>query len=83
MLPSMRLLLTLAVVLAACTLSTPVLAADAACQTLFDTRFKLFSVPSHSYTTEALPGGKSETPRRSLPTAPSTSSSTANGFTAR
>ena len=39
---------------------TPALAADAACQAVFDTRFKLFSVPSHSYTIETLPGGKSE-----------------------
>ena len=39
--------------------STPVLAADAACQPLFDSRFKLFSVPTHSYTIETLPGGKS------------------------
>ena len=61
MLPSMRLLLILTVVFAACAFSTPVLADDAACQTLFDTRFKLFKVPSHSFTTEALPGGKSET----------------------
>jgi hypothetical protein len=47
-------------VLAACSFSTPALGADAACQTLFDTRFKLFSVPSHSYTIETLPGGKSQ-----------------------
>ena len=37
---------TLAMVaLAMFSLVTPALAADAACQTLFDTRFKLFSVP--------------------------------------
>ena len=36
-------------------------AADPACQPLFDTRFKLFSVPSHSYTVETLPGGNSRT----------------------
>lgn len=40
---------------------TPTLAADAACQPIFDTRFKLFSVPSHSYTIESVPGGKSRT----------------------
>lgn len=57
---STPLLPTLAAVLAACSLSTPALAADATCQTLFDTRFKLFSVPSHSYTIETLPGGKSQ-----------------------
>ena len=48
-------------VLAACSFSTPALGADAACQTLFDDRFKLFSVSSHSYTIETLPGGKSQT----------------------
>lgn len=55
------LLPTLAAVLAACSSSTSAFAADAACKTLFDTRFKLFSVPSHSYTVEALPGGKTRT----------------------
>ncbi len=40
---------------------TPALAVDAACQTLFDTRFKLFSVPTHIYTVIAPPGGKSQT----------------------
>ena len=40
---------------------TPALAADAACQPIFDTRFKLFSVPTHIYTVAALPGGKSQT----------------------
>lgn len=39
--------------------STPVLAADAACQPMFDSTLKLFSVPAHSYTIETLPGGKS------------------------
>ena len=52
---------TIAVVaLAIFSFVTPALATDAACQTLFDTRFKLFSVPVHSYTIEALPGGKSQ-----------------------
>ncbi len=59
---SYRLLLILATALfMPFFLSTAALAADAACQTLFDTRFKLFSAPSHSYTVEALPGGKSQT----------------------
>jgi hypothetical protein len=53
-------LLVVVAVLAGCWISTPAVAADAACRTLFDTRFKLFSVPSHSYTIEALPGGKSQ-----------------------
>jgi hypothetical protein len=57
---SKPLLPTLVAVLAACSLSTPAFAADAACQTLFDTRFKLFSVPSHSYTIETLQGGKTQ-----------------------
>jgi hypothetical protein len=57
----MRLLLILAVIFAACASSTPALAVDAACQTLFDTRFKLFSVPSHSYTIDTLLGGKTQT----------------------
>ena len=74
MLRSMRLLPILAMIFAACASSTPAPAADAACQTLFDTRFKLFSVPSHSYTIETLPGGKTQPPRRFLPTARSMSS---------
>ncbi len=40
-------------------LSTPALAVDAACQPFVDSTVKRFSVPSHTYTTEALPGGKS------------------------
>ena len=54
------LLAILVAVLAACSFTTPLFAADTDCQTLFNTRFKLFSVPSHSYTIQALPGGKSE-----------------------
>jgi hypothetical protein len=61
MLRSNWLLFILATALfAPCFLCTPAPAADAACQTLFDTRFKLFSVPSHSYTIETFPGGKSQ-----------------------
>ncbi|MGC2181881.1 MAG: hypothetical protein WA637_01215 [Terriglobales bacterium] len=52
---------TVAAVLAVCSFSASLLAADNTCQTLFDTRLKLFSVPTHSYTTETLPGGKSQT----------------------
>ena len=48
------------VALAMLSFVTPAFAADADCQALFDTRFKLFSVPSHSYTIETLPGGKSQ-----------------------
>src|SRR6266481_2148912 len=47
-------------VLAIFSFAAPALAADAACQPMFDSRFKLFSVPTHSYTIETLPGGKSE-----------------------
>lgn len=55
-----RLLLALAALMAACCVSTPaVAAADAACQPLFDAATKIFAVPTHSYTTETLPGGKS------------------------
>ena len=40
-------------------LATPaVAAADAACQPIFDTATKIFAVPTHAYTTQALPGGK-------------------------
>jgi hypothetical protein len=50
-----------AAVLAAFFLPASAFATDAECKTLFDTRFKLFSVPSHSYTVETLPGGRSRT----------------------
>ncbi len=52
---------TVAAVLAVCSFSASALAADNTCQTLLDTRLKLFSVPSHSYTVESLPGGRSKT----------------------
>ena len=46
--------------MAACCVSTPaVAAADAACQPIFDAATKIFAVPTHSYTAETLPGGKS------------------------
>lgn len=62
MLRSCRLLLALATALfTPFFLPASVFAADADCQTRFNTRFKLFSVPTHSYTVKALPGGKSET----------------------
>jgi hypothetical protein len=55
-----RLLLALAVLVVACCVSIPaVAAADAACQPIFDAATKIFAVPTHSYTTEALPGGNS------------------------
>ena len=38
---------------------TPALAADAVCQTIFDAATKIFAVPTHAYTTQILPGGKS------------------------
>jgi hypothetical protein len=50
-----------AAVLAAFFLPASAFATDAECKTLFDTRFKLFSVPSHSYTVETLPGNRSRT----------------------
>jgi len=49
----------LAVSLAALSCSAPLFAADAACQPMFDSTLKLFSVPAHSYTVETMPGGKS------------------------
>ena len=53
---------TLAMVaLAMFSLVTPTFAADVDCQALFNTRFKLFSLPLHSYTIETLQGGKSQT----------------------
>jgi hypothetical protein len=52
---------TVAAVLAFCSFSASALAADTTCQTLFDTRLRLFKVSSHSYTTETLPGGKTQT----------------------
>ena len=55
-----RLLPALAALMAACSVSIPaVAAADAACQPIFDAATKIFAVPTHSYTAEALPGGKS------------------------
>ena len=55
-----RLLFTLAAVMAACCVSIPaVAAADVACQPIFDAATKIFAVPTHSYTAETLPGGKS------------------------
>jgi hypothetical protein len=36
-------------------------AADPACQPVFDAAAKIFAVPTHSYTTQTLPGGKSRT----------------------
>lgn len=57
-----RLLPVLAAVMAACCISTPaVAAADAACQPIFDAATKIFAVPTHAYTSQALPGGKSRT----------------------
>ncbi len=55
-----RLLLVLAAHMAACCVSIPaVAAADAACQPIFDASTKIFAVPTHAYTTQTLPGGKS------------------------
>jgi hypothetical protein len=55
-----RLLLALVALMAACCVSVPaVAAADAACQPIFDAATKIFAVPTHSYTTETLPSGKS------------------------
>jgi len=55
-----RLLPVLAALVAACCVSTPaVAAADAACQPIFDAATKIFVVPTHAYTTQVLPGGKS------------------------
>lgn len=43
-------------------LSTPALAVDPACQTMFDAQMKLVTaMPHHSYTTQTMPGGKSKT----------------------
>jgi hypothetical protein len=39
--------------------SARAIAADAACQPMFDSATKIFSVPTHSYSTKTLPGGKS------------------------
>ena len=39
--------------------STPAFAADPACQPVFDAATKIFAVPTHAYTTQSLPGGKS------------------------
>jgi hypothetical protein len=47
--------------LTALAFSIPVFAADAGCQVLFDAMTKKFTVPSHGYMTEAVPGGKSKT----------------------
>jgi len=55
-----RLLPTLAALIAACCVSMPaVAAADAACEPVFDAATKIFAVPTHSYTAETSPGGKS------------------------
>jgi hypothetical protein len=55
-----QLLPALVVLMAACCVSTPgFAAADAACQPIFDAATKIFAVPTHSYTAETLPGGKS------------------------
>jgi hypothetical protein len=55
-----QLLLALAALMAASCVSTPaVAAADATCQPMFDATIKIFAVPTHSYTSEILPGGKS------------------------
>lgn len=57
---NIRLLLVPAALVAACCVSTPaVAAADAACHPIFDAATKIFAVPTHSYTAETLPGGKS------------------------
>jgi hypothetical protein len=54
-----RLLAALAALMVACCISTPaVAAADATCQPMFDAATKIFAVPTHSYTAETLPGGK-------------------------
>ena len=55
-----RSLSVLAALMVACCVSIPaVAAADAACQPIFDAATKIFAVPTHSYTAESLPGGKS------------------------
>jgi hypothetical protein len=55
-----RLLPALTALVAACCASIPAFAAaDAACQPIFDSAAKIFAVPTHSYTAETLPGGKS------------------------